>query len=319
MRFLIIDSNALLHRAFHALPPLQDKEGRQTGAVYGFLLTLFRAIKDISPNYIAATFDTPSPTFRHKKFKEYKAKREKAPDEFYQQIPIIKEVLEALNIPIFEKPGFEADDIIATIAKKIQKEQIYPEIETYIVTGDQDTLQLVDKNTKVYTLGKGIKETVILDKEKVVEKYGILPEQMVDFKALAGDPSDNIPGATGIGKKTASEILKKFGSLDNLYKKIEDKNFKDINPRIKKILLEQKEQILFSQILAKARDDAPIDFKITNCSFGSFDIKKVEEIFEKYSFYSLKKRLKEIIKNSDNKNEEKSNDFSKAFKDGKLF
>lgn len=321
MRFLIIDSNALLHRAFHALPPLKDKEGRQTNAVYGFLLTLFRAIKDVKPDFVVASFDTPSPTFRHKKFKEYKAKREKAPDEFYQQIPIAKEVLFAMEIPIFEKEGFEADDIIATISKKIQKEQIFPKIETYIVTGDQDTLQLIDENTKVYTLGKGIKETVIYDKEKVIEKYGILPEQMVDFKALAGDPSDNIPGATGIGKKTAVELLKKFKSIDRIYEEIEKrKNIKELNPRIVKILKEQKEQILFSRVLAKARDDAEIDFKIKKCKFGEFNEEKIKEIFQKYSFNSLIKRLNELKKGEEKRQkEEQKSVFSNWHKDGKLF
>lgn len=332
MKFLIVDSNALLHRAFHALPPLTDKEGRQTGAVYGFFLTLFKAIKDTNPQFIAATFDTPSPTFRHKKFKEYKAKREKAPDEFYQQIPITKEILSVLNIPVFEKPGFEADDIIATISKKIQKEQVFPKMEIYIVTGDQDTLQLINESTKVYTLGRGIKETVVYDKEKVVEKYGLLPEQMVDFKALAGDPSDNIPGATGIGRKTAVELLKKFGDIDKIYENLERKRkIKDINPRIIKILKEQKEQVLFSRILAKARDDAEIDFKIKNCKFGKVDEKKIKEVFEKYSFYSLIKRIKEILSQNSNKKEEPLSNsnfsqekegkraFSRGLKDGKLF
>lgn len=319
MKFLIIDSNALLHRAFHALPPLKDKRGQQTNAVYGFLLTLFRAIKDIKPNFIAATFDTPSPTFRHKKFKEYKAKREKAPDEFYQQIPIAKEILSAFNIPIFEKPGFEADDIIATIAKKIQTEQVFPKIETYIVTGDQDTLQLVNEFIKVYTLGKGIKETVILDKKRVVEKYGILPEQMVDFKALAGDPSDNIPGATGIGEKTAVEILKKFGSIEKIYEEIENKkNIKDLSPRIVKILKEQKDQILFSRILAKARDDADIDFKIKKCNFGEFNEQQIKNIFQKYGFNSLVGRIKELKEKPDKKKLLKPG-FSNDYKDGKLF
>lgn len=314
MKFLIVDSNALLHRAFHALPPLNNKNGQQTGAVYGFFLTLFRAIKDISPNYIVATFDTPSPTFRHKKFKKYKAKRKKAPEEFYQQIPITKEILSAFNIPIFEKVGFEADDIIATITEKIQKKQIYPMVEIYIVTGDQDTLQLVNDTTKVYTLGRGIKETVIFDKNKVLEKYGLFPSQMVDFKALAGDPSDNIPGATGIGKKIAVNLLKKYNNLENLYKKIENKNNKDkINPRIRKILIEQKDQVFFSYILAEARKDAPIEIKIENCKLGNFNKKEIEDLLLKYGFYSLLKRISEIGK------KESTNTVEKTSHNGKLF
>lgn len=314
MKLLIIDSNALLHRSFHALPALVDKKGKQTGAIYGFLLTFFKAINDLRPDCIAATFDTHAPTFRHEKFKEYKAKREKAPDEFYEQIPKTKEMLLALSVPIFEKEGFEADDIIATIAKKTPKQQVYPEFEIYILTGDFDTLQLVDKNTKVYTLGKGIKETVIYDKEKVFEKFGILPKQMVDYKALAGDPSDNIPGATGIGKKTAVELLKKYKDLENIYREMEKKGeIKDVKERIKKILIEQKEQVFFSRILAKARIDAPVDFKIKNCKFGKFDSKILEESLKRYGFYSLVKRIPELKNGKPNDVLEKSNSNGKLF------
>jgi len=320
MKLLIIDSNALLHRSFHALPPLTTKTGIQTGAIYGFLLTLFRALKDIGPDFIAATFDTPAPTFRHEKFKEYKAKRKKAPEEFYQQIPQTKEILKAMGIPIFEKEGFEADDLIATIAKKSPKNQIYPEVENYILTGDFDTLQLVNEKTKVYTLGRGIKETVIYDKAKVKERFEIEPEQMVDFKALAGDPSDNIPGASGIGKKTAIELLKKYRNLENLYQIVE-KNPKSFfikslkySQRLMNILTQNKEQVLFSQILAKAREDVPIDFNIKKSEFGNFDKKKVEEILRSFDFFSLIKRIPELILRGEDRREKKHIDNK-----GKLF
>lgn len=295
MKFLIIDSNALLHRSFHALPPLTTKEGEQTGAVYGFLLTLFKALNDMKPDFIAACFDTPAPTFRHEKFKEYKAKRLPAPEEFYQQIPKVKDVLSALSIPIFEKEGLEADDLIATISKRVPRAQVYPETETYILTGDLDTLQLVNKNTKVYTLGKGIKETIIYNKEKVAGRFGIEPSQMVDFKALAGDPSDNIPGVPGVGKVTATRLLKKFKNLDNLYQKIEKEKNQDIKPKLKESLLLNKEQAFFSRVLAKARKDAPIDFDIKKCKFGQFDRKKIEEILKRLEFYSLLKRIPEVL------------------------
>ena len=319
MTILIVDSNALLHRSFHALPPLTTKEGEQTGAVYGFLLTLFRAIKDVRPDFVAATFDTPAPTFRHEKFKEYKAKREKAPEEFYEQIPKTKKVLSVLSIPVFEKEGFEADDLIATISKKSSKSQIYPGIEIYILTGDLDTLQLVDKNIKVYTLGRGIKETVIYDKEKVRKRFGIEPWQMVDFKALAGDPSDNIPGATGIGKKIAAELLKKYKNLENLYKIIEKEpqSFSIKSPkysqRLKNLLLQNKEQVFFSRVLAKTRKDAPIDFKLKECKFGNFNQENIGEILKKFEFYSLLKRIPELIQRGKNKKREHS------INNGKLF
>lgn len=314
MKLLVIDSNALLHRSFHALPPLTNEKGEQTGAVYGFLLTFLKAINDLRPDFVVATFDTPSPTFRHKKFKRYKAKREKTPSELCEQIPKIKEILSALSVPLFEKVGFEADDIIATITKKTLKEQIYPEIEIYILTGDYDTLQLVDKNTKVYTLGRGIKETVIFDKERVIKRFNILPDQTVDFKALAGDPSDNIPGATGIGKKTAVELLNKFKNLENLYQKLDSGQVRDIKNRIKKILLDQKEQVLFSKLLAKAREDAPVNFKLKDAKFSVFNEKKVEKIFKKYGFFSLVKRIPELKGEISQKE-----GFIKDNRNGKLF
>ena len=220
-RLIVIDGNSVIHRAFHALPPLTTKSGKLVNAIYGFLLVFFKAIKEFQPDFIAAAFDFPGPTFRHKKFKEYKAKRPPAPEELYQQIPKVKEILEAFNVPIFEKESFEADDIIGTISQLASKKQVFPEIETIILSGDLDALQLVDSQTKAYTLRKGVKDVVLYDEKLVKEKFqGLTPEQLLDFKALRGDPSDNIPGVTGIGEKTAIGLLLKFGSLENLYKEI---------------------------------------------------------------------------------------------------
>ncbi len=300
MKFLIIDSNALLHRSFHALPSLINSKGEQTGAIYGFLLTLFKAINDLNPDFIAATFDFPAPTFRHKKFKKYKAGRKKAPDEFYQQIPKTKEVLSAFSIPVFEKEGFEADDLIATIVKKVQKD--YPQLEIYILTGDLDTLQLVNDKTKIYTLGRGIKETIFYDTKKVKERFGLEPRQMVDFKALAGDPSDNIPGAQGIGQKTASELLKKYDNLENLYQKIEEGDVNNIKPRIKNILLKNKEQVFFSRILAQTLDDVPICVDLEKCRWGKYDKEKLVKKLTELEFYTLIKRLPEFNKFSSTDN-----------------
>jgi len=305
---LIIDSNALLHRSFHALPPLTNSHGEPTGAVYGFLLTFLKAINDLNPDFIVATFDTPSPTFRHKKFKAYKAQRPKTPDDLIQQIAKTKEILTAFSVPIFEKEGFEADDLIATIVKKTQQEQIDQKLKVYILTGDLDTLQLVNDQVKVYTLGRGVRDTIIYDKEKIKERFGLEPRQMVDFKALAGDPSDNIPGADGIGQKTAIGLLKKYDNIENLYQKIEENRADDLKPRIKNILLKNKEQVFFSQVLAKIRDDAPIDFDLKKCEFGNFDKEKAEEILKKFEFYSLLKRIPEIKK-----------DLSLPKKEGRLF
>ena len=169
-------------------------------AVYGFCLILLKVLEEIKPDYIACTFDRKEKTFRHKEFVDYKAKRVKTPDDLSLQFPRVKEVVSAMNIPIFERKGFEADDLIGTIAKTLDKRN---DLDTIIVTGDKDTLQLIDKNTFVYTLRKGVKDTVIYDEKSTKEKFGIEPKEMIDFKALAGDPSDNIPGVAGIGPKTA--------------------------------------------------------------------------------------------------------------------
>ena len=285
---LIVDSNALLHRAFHALPPLANKSGQETGAVYGFLLTLFKAINDLKANYIVACFDTKAPTFRHEMFKDYKAQRPVTPSGIVSQIPVAKEVLEAFNIPVFAKEGVEADDLIATICNLVGKNT-----EIFIVSGDLDNTQLVNENIKVYTLGKGIKDTVIYDINKVRERFGVEPYQMVDFKALTGDPSDNIPGVEGIGKKTAAEIIQKYGSIKNLYEELST-DTAVLKPKVKEMLKKNKESALMSHDLAQMKGDVDIDFKIEDCRFGNFDKNKVEEIFRKLEFNSLIARLQTL-------------------------
>jgi len=289
-RLIIIDSNALLHRSFHALPPLTTKSGQETGAVYGYLLTLFKAINDLKAGYIVACFDTKMPTFRHEMFKDYKAQRPATPSGIISQIPIAKEVLEALKIPVFAKEGVEADDLIATICELCKKEK---DLEVYILSGDLDNLQLVNENIKVYTLGKGIKDTVIYDINKVKERFGIEPGQMVDFKALTGDPSDNIPGVEGIGKKTAAEIIQKYGSVKNLYDELST-DTAVLKPKVKEMLKQNKESALMSRDLAQMKKDVDINFKIEDCRFGDFDKNQVEEIFKKLEFNSLINRLSSI-------------------------
>ncbi len=219
LKYMLVDGNALIHRGFHAILGLATKKGEPTGAVYGFTMILLRAIADIKPTHIACTFDLQDPTFRHKQYKEYKATRVKAPQELYDQIPRVKEVVKTLNIPIFEKKGFEADDVLGTLSAEIYKEH-GKDAEIIIATGDLDTLQLVNGNIKVYTLKKGISDTAIYDEKAVRARYGLNPNQMVDYKALRGDPSDNIPGVKGIGEKGAVELIKHFHSIDKLYEKL---------------------------------------------------------------------------------------------------
>jgi len=309
MRLLVIDSNALLHRAFHALPPLTTKKGEQTGAIYGFLLILFRAIKDIRPDFIVATFDTPAPTFRHKEFKEYKATRPKVPEELSQQIPKAKEILEVFKIPIFAKDGFEADDLIGTISKFVSMKERVPKIETVILSGDLDVLQLVNSHTKAYMFKRGVKETIMYDTKTVKERYGITPEQLTDLKALKGDPSDNIPGVPGVGEKTASKIIQEFGSLEHLYQALEkeDKLPKWLTPKLKEALLKAKEQAFLSKKLNQIKKDAPIDFNLEKCQWKDYDKEEVVQIFKALDFNTLIKRLPELEgKSQDQQNNETS-------------
>ena len=215
-KFVIIDGNAILHRAFHALPPLKNREGKLVNAAYGFASIFLKTLKDLKPDYIAVAFDLPGKTFRHIEFPEYKAQRAKPPQDLYDQIPLIKEMLDAFNVAIFEKEGYEADDIIGTLTRATQNyADRYAElrgtgVESIIVTGDLDALQLVNENTKVCALKQGISEIVMYDEKAVVDRYGLTALQMIDYKALRGDPSDNIPGVPGIGEKTATELLKSY-------------------------------------------------------------------------------------------------------------
>jgi len=285
-KLVLIDANALIHRAFHALPPLKTKKGELVNAVYGFTAVLLKVIKELKPDYIVTAFDLPKPTFRHLEYKEYKATRPKTPEELVQQFPLVKKVVKAFDIPIFEKEGFEADDIIGTIAKKTGKD-----IEDIVVTGDLDVLQLIDKNTKVYTLKRGLTDTVIYDKEAVKKRYGLKPEQFLDFKGLKGDPSDNIPGVPGIGEKTAIYLLKKFETVENLYKKLEKGEAEDIPDNLKKKLLDNKDQAIFSKKLATIRCDVPIKFNLKDCRTESYSHQKVVELLQKLDFKSLISRL----------------------------
>ena len=288
-RLLILDSNSILHRVFHALPPLTTKKGELINAVYGFLLVLFRIIKEFRPTYICACFDFPAKTFRHYQFKEYKAQRPPCPKDLASQIPKLKEILEAFKIPIFEKEGYEADDLIGTIVSKTQG------LEKIIVSGDLDNLQLVSKETKVFVLS-GIKKSFLYDEKEVEKKYqGLKPEQIPDLKALIGDPSDNIPGVPGFGEKTAIKILIKFKNVENLYREIEKKHkIIELDPKLKENLLKNKNQALLSRSLTQIKKDAPIEFNLNECRWGKYKEEEVIKIFEKYGFSSLKKRLPEI-------------------------
>ena len=298
-KLVLIDSNALVHRAFHALPPLTAPDGRMTNAVYGFTSVLLKMIADLKPDYIAATFDLPGPTFRHEEYESYKATRIKAPDELYEQIPVVKEILAAIGIPIFEKEGFEADDVIGTIA---QQSRALPDLQTVIVTGDMDTLQLVHgKKIVVFTLRKGMTDIVTYDESAVRERYGLSPEQVTDYKGLKGDASDNIPGVKGIGEKTAIALIQKFGSVEALYEALEGPAFvcgkeSGVTEKLREKLLEQKDSALFSKRLATIILDVPLDFSLERSDWHEhLDLAKLERLCKDLGFYSLAKRIPAVL------------------------
>ncbi len=284
-KFIIIDGNALLHRAWHAIPPLTTKKGVVVNAAFGFTSILLNVIKEYQPDYLCTSFDLRGPTFRHQKFTDYKAKRVKQPDELYAQIPIIKEVLKAFDIPTYEKEGFEADDVIGTIVKSLKGKK---DIEKFILTGDLDALQLVEKTIKVLTFKKGIRETKVYDIQAVQERYSFGPERVVDYKALRGDASDNIPGVPGVGEKTATELIKKFGSLDDIYQKFEESDIKD---SWKKKLKENKELAYLSQELATIVLDVKTNFDLEKTKWDYNNEKEVYQVFQEYEFKSLLNKI----------------------------
>ncbi|MDD3887646.1 MAG: DNA polymerase I [Patescibacteria group bacterium] len=290
---LLIDGNALIHRAYHAIPPLTTPKGELVNAVFGFSSVLFRAIKELKPCYIVVAFDKKAPTFRHKIFTEYKATRPKGDKELYRQFPKVREVVEALNIPHFEIAGYEADDILGTLKEKAKDKKI----KSIIVTGDMDAMQLVDDNTNVYTLKKGVNDTILFSKKQVLEKYGLKPDQLVDYKALRGDPSDNIPGVKGIGEKTAVKLLQEYGNLEKLYKALESgKKVEVVKPRIIDLLIKNKEQAFLSQRLAKIITDINFNFDLEKCDLKDYDREKVIKLFQELGFKSLINRLPESKK-----------------------
>ena len=213
---LLLDGNALVHRAFHALPPLTvSRTGEMVNAVRGFAATLLKVMREIRPTYWAIAFDRPSPTFRHEKFEDYKKQRPETPRELINQLERVHQVAEAFQLPTFEIDGYEADDVLGTLSSQASQKGI----ATIIVTGDNDMLQVVSPDVKVLSPRRSFNDTVLYDEDGVQQKYGVSPHQLVDFKALTGDSSDNIPGVPGIGEKTAAKLLTQFGTIERLYEK----------------------------------------------------------------------------------------------------
>lgn len=292
-RFVLIDGNALMHRAYHAMPQtLKTASGELTGAVYGFTSMLLNIFRDLHPEFVACAFDMKAPTFRNLEFVDYKAKRPKMDEELVSQIGRIHQVVKTLNIPIFEVEGFEADDVIATLSEQAKNLSVGNDLDhslqSIIVTGDRDALQLVDdKHTLVYCPLKGLSNPVLYDEQMVISKYGFPPHAIADYKALAGDSSDNYPGLKGIGPKTATDLLKKFKNIDGIYQNID----KIENPRIKTILTENIDFAYKCLRLATVVRDVPVTLDISKCRLKDYDYDKVSKLFAELEFRSLAKRL----------------------------
>lgn len=300
-RLILLDSHAILHRAYHALPDFSTSKGEPTGALYGLCTMILSAAEALKPDYIVAAYDLPKPTHRHEAYKDYKAGRAKTDDALVSQIVRSRDVFKALGIPIYDKEGFEADDILGTIVEKVKRECAKGELEVIIASGDMDTLQLVKGEcVRVYTLKKGIKDTVLYDEKAVRERFGFGPELLPDYKGLRGDPSDNIIGIQGIGDKTATTLITTFGSVEDIYKalKKDKEKFKEagITPRVVEILEKGKEDAEFSKVLATIRRDAPIDWKIPEKSWKEgIDISSAERFFAELEFRAMASRLKSVL------------------------
>lgn len=286
-KLVLIDGNAILHRAFHALPPMTTKKGEPINAVYGFVSMLLRVVQDLKPTELIVCFDEKEPTFRHKEFAKYQAQRPPMADELSSQFGKVRRFVEAANIPSYSKGGYEADDVIGTLAK-LSKEEVV------IVTGDRDQLQLVDKKTKVYMPIAGLSNAKMMGKDEVVEKMGVPPEQIADYKALVGDPSDNYPGVVGIGPKTTTDLLLKYKNLDGVYK-----NLDKIKGPVQEKLKKGQVDAYLSLRLATIVTDVPIRYDIDASAKWDLDNPKVIALFEEFGFKTLKERIKKVGKEID--------------------
>lgn len=281
-RLLLIDGNAILHRAYHAYPGFTDKEGNPTNAIYGFFAMLLKLLEDVKPEYLAICFDRGAPTFKMNMYAGYHENRPKMQDDLASQVPRLHGAIDNIGVPHFGLDGFEADDLLGTLASQATGEGI----ETIIVTGDRDLLQLVNEKVKILMPLVGITKTMLFDEDRVEEKYGVRPDQFIDYKALVGDASDNYPGVTGIGPKTAAHLLQKYGTFEGLYR-----HLGEMNPQVANRLATDAEQAALAKQLATIITDAPIHLKLKDCVVADFDKEKFEKVFDGLGFESLKKRL----------------------------
>jgi DNA polymerase-1 len=281
-KLLLIDANSIIHRSYHALPPFTTPEGNPSGAIYGLASILLKLWREERPEYVGALFDRPEPTFRDKKYAAYKAQRPPTANELISQIIEAHKLFEAFGIKTFEKAGFEADDLIATLTERFKNEE---DLQIVILTGDRDTLQLVTgEKIVVRTFNKGVSDTTIYDEKSVMEKYGLTPPQLIDYKALVGDPSDNIKGVPGIGPKTATELLKKFGSVKNLYENL------NTDPKLQKRFGPFKKDAELSEELVTLERNVPIPMPALPSLASENMPASVKPYFAQMGFGTLLKR-----------------------------
>src|SRR4051812_19507114 len=282
---MLLDSNSLIYRAYFALmnTPLTTSRGQLVNAVFGFWSIVLRGFQDIHPDYVIACFDLAGPTFRHEAYEEYKATRRAMPDDLRDQFPIVRQLIEAFGIPIYQLQGFEADDVIATLVRQAEDR----EVETTIVSGDLDLLQIVSDRTTLMTTRGGVQQTAFYDPAKVMERYGLRPEQMVDFKALKGDTTDNIPGIAGVGEKTAAKLVIDWGSVDGIFENVD----KVMPEKLRQKLIDNKTDVYRWRELVTVRPDVPIDLNLEAAKLGEYDRQEVLRLFREYEFRSLVERL----------------------------
>lgn len=298
-KLLLVDGSALLHRAYHAYPPFTTKSGIVVGAVYGVASILISALDEVKPTHVMVAWDLPKPTFRHLKYVGYKAQRPKADSEMVEQIPLVKDVIKSMGIVQIAEEEYEADDIIGTLSKMGSEEN-----EVVILTGDQDTMQLVSPHVRVLTPAKGQNPPVLYGPDEVWNKYGVHPEQIVDYKALIGDSSDNIPGVAGIGPKGAANLIKMFGSLERIYRDIKEVQTQFGELTAKK-LADGKDSAYLSQDLSRIVTDMPLKISLDEMEYKSFATEEVKQKFEELNFKSLVRR---IFPDSHEDNKKKKNE-----------
>lgn len=288
-KLVLFDGNAIMHRAYHALPLLTARNGEPINAVYGLISMLLKVIQDVKPTHIVFAFDRPEPTFRKEILESYQAQRPEMEEELSGQFEKAQNVIKALGIPIYDKAGFEADDVIGSIAEKVKKTKI----KTLIITGDRDMLQLVDEKsgTLLYMPLRGLSDAKEFGVAETIERLGVPPEQIIDYKALVGDPSDNYKGVPGIGPKTAVALLEKYKTLDNIYKHLDE-----LPEKLKQKLIENKDSAYQSQKLARIVTNVDIKFDLEKAKNWQLDSEKVTKLFEQYGFKTLTRRVKEVGK-----------------------